>query len=264
MSDKEHTQDELNQLKTYSTKLRIIAVSITAIIILCMFCIFKHEDTVKQETEMAEQARIEAENRQRAVEQTERDRLQALEDARQQRIADSVRIANMPSYTIGEVHDMVRKVVPMYSWVYLWRMDNDNWIMKYTLEYGDKEHHFIQRFNPTTKKFEKAIEFSTTYYKNLTDDRGVYTHPKNVRCAFTEDKVWGTLEYFEDGKRIGIFTRKGIESACRLPSEGHEQLTKKRIRALESAPPEWAEEGYESAEDYWYDNEEDLYFYYGR
>lgn len=264
MGEKKHTQDELNRLKHSSRKLRIIAVSITAIIILCMFCVFKHADNLHREAEFAEQARVEAENRQRATEQAERDRLQALEIARQQRIADSIRIANMPSYTIGEVHEMVRKVVPMYSWVYLWRMDNDNWIMRYTLEYGDKEHHFMQRFNPTTQRFEKAIEFSTTYYKNLTDDRGVYTHPKNIRCSFTEERIRGTLDYFEDGKHIGVYTRKGIEHACRLPSNGHGQLTKKRIRALESAPPEWKEEGYDSWEDWYYDNEEDLHFYYGR
>lgn len=143
-------------------------------------------------------------------------------------------------------------------------MDNDNWIMQYTLEYGEKEHHFMQRFNPTKRNFEKAIEFSTTYYKNLTDDRGIYTTPKNVRCSFTEDHVWGTLEYYEDGKLIGRYTRNGIENACRMPSTSHGPLSKKRIKALQSAPPEWKEEGYESAEDYWYDNEEDLYFYYGR
>lgn len=241
MANELHTSDELNRFKRYSAKLRIIAVSVTAVIILCIFMIFNYVDTVNHRAEMEKAARIEAANRQMEAEQAKRDSMQTIEDARQRHIADSVRIANMPSYSIADVHEMVREVVPTYSWVYLWRMDNDNWIMQYTLEYGDKEHHFIQRFNPSTRKFEKAIEFSTTYYKNLTDDEGIYTHPANVRCSFSEDTRWGTLEYFEDGKRIGEYNRRGIEKACRIPSTTVGPLTKKRIKALKSAPPEWVE-----------------------
>lgn len=264
MADTQPTNKDLDELKRFSLKLRLIAVAVSCVIIVCIGLFFKHQANVREQQRLEEIARMEENNRRLAAEQTERDRLQAIEIARQQQIADSIRIANMPSYSIADVYEMIRSKVPAYSWVYLWRKDNDNWIMKYTLAYGDKEHHFIQRFNPTTRKFEKAIEYSTTYYKNLTDDRGVYTHPKNVRCSFTEDNRWGTLDYYEDGNHIGVYNRRGIENACRLPSQSHGQLTKKRINALESAPPEWKEEGYESWEDWYYDNEEDLHFYYGR
>lgn len=262
MSDTQPTNKDLKELRRYSWKLRLIVVAVSCVIIVCIGLFFKHMADVQEQRRLEEIAQLEENNRQRVTEQAERDRLRAIEEARQQQIADSIRIANMPSYSISDVHEMVRSKIPTYSWVYLWRKDNDNWIMKYTLEYGDKEHHFIQRFNPTTRKFEKAIEYSTTYYKNLTDDRGVYTTPKNVRCSFTEDNRWGTLEYFEDEKRVGVYNRTGIEHDCRLPSTTIGPLRKKRIKALESAPPEWVEDGYESAEDWYYDNEEDLHFYY--
>lgn len=117
-------------------------------------------------------------------------------------------------------------VAPSYSWVYLWRMDNDNWIMRYMREYGNKEHHFMQRFNPTTRKFEKAIEISTVSYPDLTEN-GVYTIPKNCRCSYTEDNARGYLTYYEDGKKIGVYTRDGIKDICRIPSTTHAPLTKK-------------------------------------
>ncbi len=260
MADKHPTKKVLDKLKRYSWKLRLIAVVISCVMIMGIWLFFKWLSDVRTQRQRDEIARIEAINSLRAEEQAERDRLEVIERMRQRAIEDSIRIANMPTYSISDVHEMVRSKVPEYSWVYLWRMDNDNWIMQYTLEYGDKEHHFMQRFNPTTRKFEEAIEFSTTSYPNLADDHGVYTHPKNVRCSFTENSVWGTLDYYEDGKHYGMYNREGIEHACRLPSNGHGQLSKKRLKALSSAPPEWIQEGYESVEDMYYDNEEDLYF----
>lgn len=264
MPDGRHINDEIERIKRRSRRLRFIAVAVSCAIIAGMWLLFNRQAKERRQREIEEIEQIAANSRRIAAEQAERDRLAEIERKRQIAIADSIRIANMPTYTISDVHKMVRSKVPAYSWVYLWRKDNDNWIMTYTLEYGDKEHHFIQRFNPTTRKFEKAIEFSTTYYRNLTDDKGVYTRPKNVRCSFTEDNVWGTLDYYEDGKHIGVYNRRGIENDCRLPSNGHGQLRKKRIRALLNAPPEWQEDGYESAEDWYYDNEEDLHSFYGR
>lgn len=263
MSDSQRTNNDLDSFKCYSRKLRIIAVAISCLIIVCIGLFFKHQANVREQRHIEELERIEANNRRIAAEQAERDRLAEIERELQRQIADSIRIANMPSYTFSDVHEMVRTKAPAYSWVYLWRMDNDNWIMQYKKEYGDKEHWFMQRFNPTTRKFEKAFEFSTVYYPDSTE-KGIYTHPRNVRCSFTEDHVWGTLDYYEDGKHIGVYNRKGIEHDCRLPSKGHGQLTKKILQALDNAPPEWKEDGYESAEDYYYDNEEDLHFYYGR
>lgn len=262
MSDSSPKYGNLDRFRRYSRKLRIIAVAISCVVILCIGLCFKHLADVREQQRIEEQKLTEANNRRLAAEQAERERLAEIERQRQRAIEDSIKIANMPSYSIADVHELVRSKVPEYSWVYLWRMDNDNWIMKYTLEYGDKEHHFIQRFNPTTRKFEKAIEFSTTYYRDLTDNKGVYTSPENVRCSFTEDNVWGTLDYYEDGKHIGVYNREGIENDCRLPSTGHGPLTQKRLNAIRNTPPEWEEDGYDSWEDWYYDNEEDIYLYY--
>lgn len=258
----QYTKDKLDSLKKWSKKFRIVVISVTTLLILSMWLMFKlHSDAIERQR-IEEEARLAEQYRIEQIQQAERDREMAQQVAIEQAIADSIRIANMPSYTLDEVKDMVMKVAPSYSWVYLWRKDNDNWIMQYRLEYGNKEHCMIQRFNPTTRKFEKAIEVSTVSYPDLTED-GVYTAAKNCRCSFTEDNVWGRLTYYEDGQLVGVYSRDGIESICRIPSTTHGPLRKKRLRALESAPPEWKEEGYESAEDYYYDNAEDLYFYYG-
>lgn len=263
MNGRRTANNDLDSFKRYSRKLRLIAVAISCAIIVCIGLFFKHQTNVRGQRRIEELERIEAKNCSIEAEQAGYDRMAEVEQQRLSQIADSIRVANMPSYSISDVHEMVRTKAPAYSWVYLWRMDNDNWIMRYMKEYDDKEHWFMQRFNPTTRKFEKAIEYSTVYYPDLTE-KGVYTRPGNVRCSFTEDHVWETLDYYEDGKHIGVYNRKGIEHDCRLPSKGHGQLTKKILRALESAPPEWKEEGYESAEDWYYDNEEDFLFYYGR
>lgn len=243
--------------------MRIIAVAISCAVIVGIWIFFKHQAHVRHLRSEEQMEQFEANRRLMAAEHEERARLAEIEREHQRQIEDSIRVANMPSYTIADVHEMVRTKAPAYSWVQLWRKDNDNWIMSYKKEYGDKEHWFMQRFNPTTRKFETAIEYSTVSYPDLTED-GVYTQPKNVRCSFTEDHVWGTLDYYEDGKHIGVYNRRGIEHGCRLPSSGHGPLTKKILHALRTAPPEWVEDGYESVEDMYYDNEEDLYFYYER
>lgn len=164
MPNNQLTNNDLDNLKCYSRKLRIIVIAISCVIIVCIGLFFKFQAKVREQLQIEEIELLEANNRRIAAEEAERNRLIEIEYQRQRAIEDSIKIVNMPSYSISDVHKLVRSKVPAYSWVYLWRKDNDNWIMKYTLEYGDKEHHFIQRFNPTTRKFEKAIEFSTTYY----------------------------------------------------------------------------------------------------
>lgn len=254
--------DKLAAIRKRSKTLRIAVISVTAVLVIAMWLLFKlHADALEKQI-ADEMARLAEQYRVEQVQQAQREREWAQQIAREQAIADSIRIAKMPSYTLDDVREMVMKVAPSYSWVYLWRKDNDDWIMRYCLEYGNKEHNMIQRFNPTTRKFEKAIEVSTVSYPDLTGD-GVYTATKNCRCSFTEDNVWGSLTYYEDGELVGVYTRDGIKSICRIPSTTHGPLRKKILRALRSAPPEWMDDGYESAEDCYYDNAEDLYLYYG-
>ncbi len=264
MFDNHSTNRDLVAIKRFSIKLRIIAVALSCIVIVCLWMFFRHQAQDRERRRDEAIAQMEAEIRREEAAQVVRDSLAELERMRRRAIEDSIRIATKPSYSIADVHKMVRSRVPAYSWIYLWRKDNDNWIMQYTLEYGDKEHHFMQRFNPTVRKFERAIEYSSTFYRHLDDIHGVDSSPKNVRCRFSEDQLRGTLDYYEDDIHFGEYTRKGIEHDCRLPSKGHGPLTKKRIRALDSSPSEWVEDGYESAEDWYYDNEEDFYQYYGR
>ena len=129
MSYKQPKKNDLESLKQFSLKLRLIAVAVSCLIIVCVGLCFKHNAEMREQHRSDEIVRIKKINSQREAEQAERDRLQANEVARQQQIADSIRIANMPTYSIAEVHQMVRTKAPAYSWVYLWRMDYDNWIM---------------------------------------------------------------------------------------------------------------------------------------
>lgn len=239
----------------------IIGILLGCVIIagLCLF--IRHLDQIREQRKLEEMVRIKKEKLRIAEEEAERQSQEEIERIEMERIADSIRTANGPKYTISDVHKMVREKAPSYSWIHLWRMDNDNWIMQFVREYGGKEHWFMQRFNPTTRHFEEPLEFATVYRRNAYDD-GVYSHPKNARCRIEENNLWGTLIYYEDGKEYR-YNREGIQDDCRLPNLTQSPLTKKRIRELEAAPPDWKEEGYESAEDYFYDNAEDLYFYYG-
>lgn len=256
MDKKLPSQKDLDKFRRYSKKLRIAAVSLTAIIIVGFWIYAKslNERQARMELEWAaindsiEAARI------------EKERLAEIENQRLHQIYDSIRIANLPKYSISDVHEMVRTVAPSYSWVYLWRKDNDNWIMKYHRESGNKEIWCYQRFNPTTRKFDKPIETNIVYYKNLTQDP-VYIKSKNTKYSFTEDDVWETLKCYEDGKLIATFSRRDIKHDCRLPSTTHGPLAKRRIKALQSLPDE--EDDYESIEDYYDDYDEDFYLYYG-
>lgn len=166
-----------------------------------------------------------------------------------------------PSYTIEEVHKMVRSRVPNYSDIELWRLNNDKWLMRYRREYGGKCHCFYQRFNPTTKEFAEPIEYSTYYYRDYAENP-IYTKPKNMRCSYKEDTTWGMIEYYEDGVWMGRYDRRGIEEKAVLKASKRSPMDQACLRALRNAPEEWEEEGYESREDWLYDNADDFREYY--
>lgn len=257
MPDNQPIKYDLEKMRRNSRRLRIVVIVLTVVIIGVIWLTGRLLTNRRHQQRVADSivaVAIEAEN----------DSIRTAEWARQRHIKDSIKDANRPSYTIDDVYELVRTKAPQYSWVYLWRMDNDNWIMTYKTEDNSREHCYIQRFNPTARTFRPAIEYATVRYKNLTDDKGVCTRHNQERVRFEEYDRGNTLRYYEDGKLIGTYTRDGIENDCSIPSSGQGPLTRKRIQALRNAPPEWAEDGYESAEDWYYDNEEDLYLYYER
>ncbi len=183
--------------------------------------------------------------------------------ARQQWISDSIARANAPRYSLESVRQMVRARVPSYSWIYLWRLNNDEWIMRYMREYGGKEHWFMQRFNPTTRHFERAREYATVAYRS--NGSSVNTRLPNARCRFTEHSLTGSLEYYEDDDPVRYYSRRGIESICLIPSTTTSPLAQQRIRALRSAPDYYYDDDDDDddEDEYNYDYDEDLYYYYG-
>lgn len=104
--------DKLDRLRKWSKTFHIVVISVTAVLVISMWLLFKlHADAVEkrradEEARLAEQYRIEQ------VQQAERDRAWKQRIAREQAIADSIRIARMSSYTLDDVREMVMKVAP--------------------------------------------------------------------------------------------------------------------------------------------------------
>lgn len=237
----------------------VIALGVIALVIGGVVVFVQHRADERRRLLRAEERRIELEQERRRAEVAKRLAQEEFEYEQRKYRADSIKLVNMQA--INDAWDLARSKAPDYSDIELWRRGRDEWIMMYHKESGNKEHYFIQRFNASTREFGPAIECSTAVYKDLTEDPQ-YITPKNVRCKFTRDSRYNTLDYYEDGKHIGVYDRSSIRDRYHIAATTRGPLLERRINALKSAPPDWVEDGYESAEDYFYDNEEDLYFYY--
>ncbi len=164
---------------------------------------------------------------------------------------DSIYRANIPSYSFEDVEKMVRSKVPSYSEIHLWKLNKDNWIMKYYRYKGNRFHHYMRWFNPTTKKFEK--EFEVKVYEYDYRDR-------LDKVEFGYESKDDKKEYFEDiSHRLSFYGPDGyvrLDRAARLRETSSHPVSKKLngYRGYNE---------YEDAEDCYYDNAEDLYLYYG-
>lgn len=161
---------------------------------------------------------------------------------------------NLPSYTDSDVVKMVKRHVPAYSRIELWRQDNDNWLMRYMREYGGKEHWFMRRFNPTSGRFEKEREYGTVTYKDSEDIWGSFKYVSNAGCRFSEYNRGADIIYSELDVDYGLYSQSGIREICRIVPSTVSPMSKLRIKALEASQED--EEDYEAWEDYYedYDN----------
>lgn len=255
MSHNGFTKKDLDELRRYSLKLRLAVVGTTCFIIAAMWLLFKYYAEVKEQHRQEEIARFEEDSRRIQSEIAEHDRLIRLERERQLYVAESIKIANMPIYTIAEVHELVKSKTPSYSWKYLWRKDNDNWIVCYMREYGGKQHWFMRRFNPTIREFDREIEVipQQIVSRDLSNiDRQKYCVKEKPQNYFIED-IFGNLRYHENGYLTERWSR--IKQGYNIPSTSRPPSVKNRITRYDD---------YEDFDDYYYDNEEDMRFFYGR
>ncbi len=179
------------------------------------------------------------------------------ERARDKARQDSIEEANRPTYTEQELENMVRQVVPSYSWIYLWKKDNHDWIMKYERVKHNRFATYLRTFDPTDKKFGREIEVTqgTRKAHDWSDEKvTVYTPKKGG--GWYESNDYGTITHFDkDGKVLKYYTNKYITS--RLESTS----TPPRFK-VDDDDDDDVLDGYEDVDDYYYDNAEDLYFYY--
>lgn len=241
-----YTRHDLDSLKKISKYFRIIAVSLTAIVIVCL-CIGKHDQRVADHQEQ-ERIRLEylrqheEEMRQIAIREQKCQEQYRLDSIIMARISDSISQLPPPSppapprYTYEDVNKMVQKVAHENYCASAWQIDEDNWIMHYSS--GDDPHtkHYLRKFNVYKKTYGPAMRIRQT-------KTGEY------RLMSNHNKV-----YRQEGPFL-VYYNKGVEKG-RWHHHGH--------LLIELDTPEEPYEGYESWEDYYYDNEEDLRFYYGR
>ena len=254
--------EDLNKQQKKSIRLRwrIIGSTVIILAVIVCLCIVK----VNSRNERLERERIEYE-RQRAAYRQEQLRLKAINDsirvvneARAKTIRDSIALANRPAYTDEDVVKMVKAKVPSYSDIYLWSSNKDNWIMHYSREYGGKSHDFMRRFNPTKRTFEKEVEVSSRpapgpYIGEC--DRTYYFIPKSHNRYVKTTS--GILYYIADEKTVDVWRKADNIHYIRATTQS--PLSKR----INSQYIDHDFEGYEDWEDYFYDNEEDLRFFYG-
>ncbi len=170
---------------------------------------------------------------------------------------DSIEEANRPTYTEYELEELVRSVVPSYSRIELWKKDNHDCIMKYERIKHNKTAIFLRTFDPTNKTFGREIEVTSTSSERNYSSIKVYTPKKG--SGWYESNYYGSLIYFDkDGKAVKQWKNDRITSRLEATS------TPPRFKVNDKDFDDYDDglDGYEDAEDYFYDNAEDLYFYY--
>lgn len=171
-------------------------------------------------------------------------------ERRAEEIADSIRwtryrdsIAQLPpapppkppKYTFQDVERMVQKVAHDNYCASAWQIDEDNWIMHYSSGEGKREKHYFREFNVSKKTYGAVMNMK----KSQTGEYYLASNPKH--------------RYIQEGPCL-VYYVNGVEKG-RWNHNGH--------LLIDLDTPEEPYEGYESWEDYYYDNEEDLYFDYG-
>lgn len=240
-----YSQEELERYKRWSRKYRTILIS--SCVLLCagvgvIYFVKQHNDDIRRHE------RIERENKARAIRiaqaQKERRENEISDSIRRARYADSIAQlpasppseASVPSrYNFEDVDRMVQKVAHDNYCASAWQIDDDNWIMHYSSGEGKREKHYFRKFNVFKKTYGPVMKMKRAKI-------GEYYLASNPKQRYIQEGPY--LVYYVNGVEKGKWHHNGH-------------------LLIDLDTPEEPYEGYDSWEDYYYDNEEDLYFYYG-
>jgi hypothetical protein len=170
--------------------------------------------------------------------QRQQDSLRQLEQRQRfERIMDSINTIDpgpqpiakdFSKYTFQMVEKMVTDIAKEDYFASAWQIDKVNWIMRYTS--GGRE--CFRTFNMAKRTYGPKIRV-------VMDKQGDYHIASNLRNIYRQER--GYLTYIENGIVKGRYPHQGLL----LIDLGKDDF-----------------EDYESIEDYYYDNEEDLREYY--
>lgn len=141
-----------------------------------------------------------------------------------------------PRYTFQDVERMVQKVARDNYFASAWQIDQDNWIMHYSSGDGRREKHYLRKFNAYKKTYGPVMNVKSP-------KTGEFYLASNPNHRYIQEGP--CLVYYLNGEEKGRWNHNG------------------HLLIELDTPADPRDEGYDTWEDYYYDNLEDLYLYYG-
>ena len=239
-----YTEKELQDYLRWSKLFRIgVAVLCVVVVIIALFIAYDlHDKKIlaqeeQQKIEQAERLKRQQRERELEYERWQRDRyLDSLknESYLQMRAAEHRETETPPRYTWNELENMVRKVAKENCYATVWKMDEDCWMMHYSTGEGKKKKHYFRKINVHNKTYGPVMRMKSPEL----DEFYLASNPKH--------------RYKMQGAYL-VYYVNGVEKERWTPQRSIDPYSYEDPR----------DEGYDSWEDYYNDNEEDLYFYYG-
>lgn len=239
------TDKEVAEIRKRETKRRIAMIAAAVIIVMsCVVVIVKkHHARVEEELRIEAQYKAENEARQERIRQeearrAEEARLREIEYARRRdSIAALPKVEEpqppKPEYTWDELEKMVRDLTNEEYYASVWRISPDK--PEWVVIYHKGGNIYFRHFNPAKKTYGAKVRLKM-------ESVGKYYAAGNKRDRYVYGNG-GTLIHEVNGvEKESFYNRKSIDLYT----------------------PEPVPDGYDDWEDYYYDNEEDFLYYYGR
>lgn len=238
-SDIRNNLDDVRK-RAWQQRLAIIA-STVIVLACCVVVVVKKSNTraaERQRVEAARQAEREARLQREREEAIIMDRQRRLINLDLQRRQDSLAALTeaeppKPTWSWNDIEEMVRNLTDEDYYASIWceEYDTPRWVVIYSK--GGRT--YFRRFNAETKKYGPKVRL-------IKESDGRFHASGNKRDKY----------YYGGGSQL-VHEVNGVE--------------KERFynhRSIDLFTPEPVPDGYEDWEDYYYDNVEDLYFYYGK
>ena len=236
---------QISEARKKAWKQRLVIIATTVVIIVCCAVVVVkkqyYRDIEIQLQEQQRQAEYEAWMEQQRAEEARRaeeNRIRELEYARRRdSIAALTKVDEQepykPKYTWDELETMVRNLSDedYYASVWCVEMNTPKWVVLYSK--GGKT--YFRHFNPEKKTYGTKIRL-------IKDEIGKFHVSGNKRDRYVYGNG-GTLIHEVNGVEKETFFNH---------------------RTIDLFTPEPVPDGYDDWEDYYYDNEEDFRYYYGR